>query len=362
MLQPRLCLIFIGVFTTPLLWAQPVTGVWRGKVQKGNGLLGQVYKLELKLVKTGDSLVGTSYYYGGPNTYSRYRVKGYFDDMDNAIHWWDDELIENKGGQSAISLGYLKNQPLRSAADFNCPGGGTMHLDGQAESDAGLEYEIHLSKMDDPQFADEWDPVIADYFYGMADPDIIDSVDAIARYKPPVLPQPKPEVVKAKPPPSNPDVAIKKAEPIPPKPIPVLVSKPPVPLPPVVAMAPPLSITDKYIARKKIITTTIPFSGDSIMLQFYDNAEVDGDSISLFLNGTLIFEHIRLTEGAYTINLPTGKLAAENELTMVAENLGSIPPNTSFMMAYANGKRYTARLESTENSSAVIKLVKEKTD
>jgi len=43
---------------------------------------------------------------------------------------------------------------------------------------------------------------------------------------------------------------------------------------------------------------------------------------------------------------------------MVAENLGAIPPNTSYMVALVEGKRYDAQLASTENSSAMIKLIK----
>ena len=43
---------------------------------------------------------------------------------------------------------------------------------------------------------------------------------------------------------------------------------------------------------------------------------------------------------------------------MVAENLGSIPPNTSYMVALVEEKRYEARLESTEGSSAMIRLVR----
>jgi hypothetical protein len=43
---------------------------------------------------------------------------------------------------------------------------------------------------------------------------------------------------------------------------------------------------------------------------------------------------------------------------MVAENLGTIPPNTSYMVAIVGDKRYEAKLASTENSSALIKLKK----
>jgi hypothetical protein len=121
---------------------------------------------------------------------------------------------------------------------------------------------------------------------------------------------------------------------------------------------PPLTITEKFTVRQKKLTAEIPVSGDSIELRFYDNAEIDGDSISLFLNDKLIFTHIRLTGSAYTIKLAVKELSPVNELTMVAENLGSIPPNTSYMLALVGEKRYEARLESTEGSSAMIRLLK----
>jgi hypothetical protein len=43
---------------------------------------------------------------------------------------------------------------------------------------------------------------------------------------------------------------------------------------------------------------------------------------------------------------------------MVAENLGSVPPNTSYMVALVGKERYEARLASTEGSSAMIRFVK----
>ena len=109
-----------------------------------------------------------------------------------------------------------------------------------------------------------------------------------------------------------------------------------------------------------MIAAEIPLTGDSIELRFYDNAEIDGDSISLFLNNKLIFQHIRLTAVAYSIKLPVNDLNETNELVMVAENLGEIPPNTSYMLAIVNDKRYEAMLKSTEETSAVIRLIKPK--
>jgi hypothetical protein len=120
------------------------------------------------------------------------------------------------------------------------------------------------------------------------------------------------------------------------------------------------SIEEKFIQREKLVSVEIPLTGDSIELRFYDNAEIDGDSISLFLNNKLIFQHIRLKASAYTIKLSLNELQDINELVMVAENLGSIPPNTSYMLAIVKEKRYEAMLKSTEESSAVIRLVKPK--
>jgi hypothetical protein len=121
---------------------------------------------------------------------------------------------------------------------------------------------------------------------------------------------------------------------------------------------PPATVADKFIARKKVLTSEIPITGDSISLSFYDHAEIDGDSIALFMNGKMIHQHILLKAEPFTFRLAVADLAAENELIMVAENLGSIPPNTSLMIAWCNGQRYEARLESTENTSAMIRFVK----
>jgi hypothetical protein len=56
--------------------------------------------------------------------------------------------------------------------------------------------------------------------------------------------------------------------------------------------------------------------------------------------------------------MATSELSADNEMVMVAENLGSIPPNTSLMVAIVGENRYEARLQSSEGSSALVRFVK----
>jgi len=72
----------------------------------------------------------------------------------------------------------------------------------------------------------------------------------------------------------------------------------------------------------------------------------------------MLYEQIRLTEKSYTIGLAVADLQDSKELVMVAENLGSIPPNTSLMVVMVDGKRYETRLESTEQSSATIRFIR----
>jgi len=102
--------------------AQLLTGVWKGKIDHRN--------VELKIVKNGDSLTGTSYYYTSANNFWRYSIKGYFDATDNSVVWWDDQLIEERSGKSLLPK--RPASPHISKADFNCPGGTEMYLTGRA--------------------------------------------------------------------------------------------------------------------------------------------------------------------------------------------------------------------------------------
>lgn len=321
-----------------------ITGLWKGQINKK--------KVELKIIQKADSLFGTSYYYESPNNYRRYSIKGYFDNRTNETIWWDDQLIEEKKGNSIF--GSPGKTPYLSSADFNCPGNGKMLLEGKASRPGNrddIKGKVQLEKIQSGIFNDEWSFIIENYTAGANDPYMIDSVAAIAMNTPSdkiSVAEPtekkkpdenekesfRPEVIPAG---ANKQtqttIISRKAEPVPP-------------------------IEEKFIKREKVIAVEIPVSGDSIELRFYDNAEIDGDSISLFLNNKMIFQHIRLIASAYTIKLPVKELHETNELVMVAENMGSIPPNTSYMLAIVNNRRYEAMLKSTEETSAVIRLVK----
>ncbi len=346
-------LFFLFIFSFLQTKAQQITGNWKGKIDREN--------VEIKIIKNGDSLTGTSYYYETLNSYRRYSIKGYFDPNTNSAVWWDDQLIEEKKGKTIFNTpGAI---PYLSTADFNCPGGTRMFLNGQTslkEKKEQIKGSVDLQKVFSHSFKDEWDFVIDNYTAGTNDPYFIDSIKKIAFLKPlPVdkkLAVEKPEKTSSKTvavlPKKSVFIPATKKEPEPKKTIEKHKE--------ILIAAAPVSIEEKFITRGKVIFKEIPVTGDSIELRFYDNAEVDGDSISLFLNDKLIFEHIRLTEKAYIIKLSVKNFKETNDLIMVAENLGSIPPNTSYMVAIVDGNRHEARLESTEQSSAGIRFIRKK--
>jgi hypothetical protein len=158
----RITLILVLISFSSLAIAQQITGVWKGKIKST--------KIELKLVKKGDSLLGTSYYYVSKNNYRRYSVKGYFDDQTNSVVWWDDILIEDQA-KGIFNSG--AHGGILAVANFNCPGDGVMKLDGKSSlrDDRNEDKSpVNLLKSGTAIFNDEWDFVIENYTVGANDP------------------------------------------------------------------------------------------------------------------------------------------------------------------------------------------------
>lgn len=97
-----------------------------------------------------------------------------------------------------------------------------------------------------------------------------------------------------------------------------------------------------------------------IRLDFYDNGEIDGDSITVLVNKKIVLQHQRLTATAITTYITVTENTAFYEVEMVAENVGSIPPNTAVLIITAGIKRYQLFLASSPTKSAYVRFVYEK--
>ncbi|MDQ2863288.1 MAG: hypothetical protein M3R50_06510 [Bacteroidota bacterium] len=118
------------------------------------------------------------------------------------------------------------------------------------------------------------------------------------------------------------------------------------------------TITEKpsgFEERRTDILKTIVITQPTFKVDFYDNGVVDGDSITVFYNGKIVLSHKMLSTKAISLTLALNENVKENIITMYADNLGSIPPNTALMIVTDGDKRYEVRISSdTEKSGSVI--------
>jgi len=115
-------------------------------------------------------------------------------------------------------------------------------------------------------------------------------------------------------------------------------------------------INKEFTARENVFQNEIEVTADSLQVDFYDNGEIDGDSISVFFNDQLMGANLRLSTRAIHLNLKLDTTREFNTLSMFANNLGSIPPNTALMMVYDGKKRYEIRLSSSLDKNAAVKI------
>lgn len=112
--------------------------------------------------------------------------------------------------------------------------------------------------------------------------------------------------------------------------------------------------------RKNELTKTISVANNEIEISLYDNGEIDNDTVSIYLDGTLVLANKRLSNKPITYKIKVDESNPEHTLVMVAENMGSIPPNTSLMIIQDGDKRYQVSITSTEQKNAMVRFRYEK--
>ena len=107
--------------------------------------------------------------------------------------------------------------------------------------------------------------------------------------------------------------------------------------------------------RQNDVIKTIKVEKPSIKIELYDNAEVDGDTVTILLNNKLLVYKKRLTDKPLTLQLNAFP-GTDYELMMYADNLGSIPPNTALMVVTSGDNKHEVYLSSTEQKNAVVRF------
>jgi hypothetical protein len=122
--------------------------------------------------------------------------------------------------------------------------------------------------------------------------------------------------------------------------------------PPVVTK--PATVPQQVEGRKINVTNSITVAAKKVTVKVWDHQTVDGDRISINLNGRWILENYTLEkqQHVFEVELAPGK----NIFVLHALNLGKIPPNTAAIIVYDGVKEQRIILESTLDTSGTIEV------
>ena len=113
--------------------------------------------------------------------------------------------------------------------------------------------------------------------------------------------------------------------------------------------------------RKTELISTIYFVSDSLVLSLYDNGEVDGDTVSVLVNNQVMIARKGLSTVPIrtTIYTPTGAIDSLS-VTMYAENLGRIGPNTGLLVIEDRNSKYQVRFEGDQQKNSAVTFLRKK--
>lgn len=340
-----------------------VTGIWRGYFVTESG---DQYKLEFQIDEPTGNVRGISYSYLDRRFYGKSSMKGVFNAATGKFNIEElrTEEVRNSGGGGTCLMNYkldfsqsgkelfLEGTYLGKREDRSNPknngtwgdcGGGRVYLRRVETSDF---YEEPFLKKRRDSLAKAKTPA----------PRV---TAPTVQAKPVPKPAPKSTTTALKPP-------VKKVTPPVAKTTPAKTQTPPPPkqqtpvhteAPVVVTKRPdPVVIPAQTRNRENATAKIFEVQNQEILVKLYDNGEVDGDTISVYLDNKLVLSHKGLSTNAIELRVKLDPSSPEHTLVMVAENMGRIPPNTSLMIVWDGDKRYEAQITSTENKNAMVRF------
>ena len=357
------CWLLITHFS---LEAQNLTGIWRGYFVTDKG---EKYKLEFQVnIPSSTFSSGVSYSYLDVRFYGKATMTGSFNETSKNLKIREIKTVEikNMDGGGACIMNYdlfydksgkeeflegtflgkpeVKDKP--NPYSWGDCGGGKVYLRKVTTSDFYVEPFLRGKVKPAPVIYDNRPPVKKDTVNTIPPKSLVTKpviVNKPVTLKPPVNKPPvnKP-VVKNNPPVIKPktDTTISLI-----KTSPVVKNNPPTINPR------PAVLKNRTNELMKVLTVTNP----EVIVKLYDNGEIDDDTISVYLDNKLVLSSKRLTTSPLTVKF-TFDEDSDHELTMVAENLGQIPPNTSLMVVESGEQRFEVRITSTEQKNAVVRF------
>ncbi len=106
--------------------------------------------------------------------------------------------------------------------------------------------------------------------------------------------------------------------------------------------------------RTNVLLQTYHISTPDILIELFDNAQIDGDRVSVYHNNTLIVNNKMLLKDPITFKIHADTANRLHEFVMIAENLGTIPPNTALMRITVGTQVYKLGVRTDLQTNAKI--------
>lgn len=288
------CFFFmLAYFCNNPLQAQDLSGVWVGNYSK-HILMSTPEKLVVELFLHNDSiLTGASHLYYRNNMYEHYTLVGSYNKKDSIARFREDSTL-------GVKLGFMAS---------NCLGNYTTKL---LITDTSM---LLIGKWSDNEGS-----------FGRCP-----TVKVRLGKSPPKKKLPVPDVAKRKEKEPVTDTIMAKEK-----------------------------VEDKNLERASEIQSLIEIpvaDKDSIKIELYDNKEIDGDIISLYLNEEALLHKQPLTASPLVLYVSLSNDVMVNKIKMAAESMGSDPPCTAMLqITTRTGKKYKVDLSSNYNKNGIVEL------
>jgi len=346
-MSKRLCkllLIFVSVIGAIPVFAQDLTGIWRGYFITD---AGENYRLEFQLdLSKSQRTQGVSYSYLDVRFYGKATMTGFYSKGSKELKIQELKTVEvrNSGGGGTCIMNYKltyaksgneeflegtyigKQENVRGARWGDC-GGGKVFLRRVITSDFHLEPFLEnkdlTKRSTTPAPKKPATPVKPPVAKTTVKPPVTkpqtDKTPTITKTD--TLQRPKVEI-------GEPKKMVMKSVPIP----------------------------QQIRSRENNLIQTIDIQSEEVTIKIYDNGEIDDDSVSVYLDNKLIIANKRISDKPLTYTFKINEEEPEHTVIMVAENLGRIPPNTSLMIVNDGDKRHEVFVSTNEQKNAVIRF------
>jgi hypothetical protein len=123
---------------------------------------------------------------------------------------------------------------------------------------------------------------------------------------------------------------------------------------PVVINNPTRDIVDLKNERINDTVSTIFTKAPVISISLFDNGQIDGDTVTVFHNGKVIADKLLVSGKPFKFEVIIDEKNPHHEIVFVANNLGSIPPNTAVLIVEAGDKKYNLFASSDLSKNSVV--------